>query len=356
MQLGERRWSAAEVEKRIGRWQQIAGARAARLMDGTAAGVRVIDLYTERLRLTVYPDRGMDLGPLHWRGLPLTWESPTGPVHPALVDPVGTGWGRGFHGGLAATCGLENVGPACEDEGRRFGQHGTLSYTPASAVRWRERPVAGGIRAEAVGEVLTPDGLRFTREVWVETGKPSVWLRDRVQNPGPRPVPWMIQYHMNFGFPLVSEGAELLIPPGAPVPRDEQAVPGLANWNQVEEPQEGYREQVFRHQQKPDRRGFARCALVNEGMELGVVLRYPVQELPYLWQWRVFAPNRYVVALEPSNCAVKPRARARAEGLLPLVQPGETVTMQLELTVVEGREQLRRLRATLASNETASPI
>lgn len=352
MQLGNRRWSPAEVEERLGRWRQIGGVRAARLLDGNEAGVRAVDLYNEKIRVTVYPERGMDVGAFAWRGLPLTWESPTGPVHPAMVDTHGHGWGLGFHGGLAATCGLENVGPACEDDGRHYGQHGTLSYTPAEAVVWRERRVKAGIRAEIEGEAPAEGGLRFSRKVWVETGADSVWLRDRISNPASRPVPWMIQYHMNFGFPFLAESAEVLAPPGLPVPRDDASAPGLATWDRVAGPRAGSQEQVFRHQQSPDSRGFARCALINQDLGLGVILRYPAVHLPYLWQWRVFAPNRYVLALEPSNCAVKPRNRARGEGLLPVLAPFRTVELLLQVTVVEGRERLRRLRRTLAGKST----
>lgn len=347
MWLGNRDWSANEVMARTGRLQQLCGVRAVRLTEGAEAGVRAVDLYTERLRVSVYPDRGMDVGTLLYRGLPLTWESPTGVVHPALVDTSGHGWGKGFHGGLAATCGLENAGPACEDEESHFGQHGTLSYTPANSVRWTERRAGGLIQPEVEGHVPGAGGLRFHRKVWLQSGSDSVWIRDRVQNPLPRPVPWMIQYHMNFGFPLLSEGAVLLIPPGRPEPRDQASASGLSSWDQVEGPQPEYHEQVFRHRQEPDRKGRAACALINEGLGLGVMLTYPAVHLPYLWQWRVFAPQRYVMALEPSNCFVKPRSRARSEGVLPQIAAFSQVEMLLEVRVVEGKERLRRLRTAL---------
>jgi hypothetical protein len=347
MQFGGQDWSAAAVAERAGRARQVCGVRAARLMDGSEAGVRAVDLLNERLRVTVYPDRGMDVGPLWYKGLQLTWESPTGAVHPALVDTAGHGWGRGFHGGLAVTCGLENVGPACEDEGVPYGQHGTLSYTPARSASWRESVVGGRLRAEAEGEVAGYGGLVFTRRVRVESGSPAVVITDKVRNPTPVPVPWMIQYHINFGFPLVSETAEALIPPGRPAPRDDEAAGGLATWSRVEPPREGYREQVFCHRQPADRKGHARCALVNDALGLGVLLEYPAALLPFLWQWRVFAPHRYVLALEPSNCAVKPRHRARQEGLLPELAPFSQVQLELKVTVVEGPAGLKRLRESL---------
>lgn len=347
MQLGGRNWSLSEVSERVGRMRQICGVRSSRLTEGAEAGVRIIELYTDRLRVCVYPDRGMDVGTLTWRGLPLTWESQTGVVHPALVDTAGHGWGKGFHGGLAATCGLENAGPACDDEGRHFGQHGTLSYTPARTCTWAEPVVGDRIQPEVEGEVPGAGGLVFSRKVWLQSGTDTVWIRDRVCNPSPRPVPWMIQYHMNFGFPLLSEGAQILIPPGEPEPRDPASAVGLSTWDQVQGPVPGYHEQVFRHAQAPDSKGFARCALINEAMELGVVLTYPVAKLPYLWQWQVYSPQRYVVGLEPSNCAVKPRSRARDAGQLPMIQPFGEVEILLRVAVIEGKGRLERLRHQL---------
>jgi hypothetical protein len=37
------------------------------------------------------------------------------------------GWPVGFHGGLLATCGLNNVGPSCIDEDEKHEQHGRIS-------------------------------------------------------------------------------------------------------------------------------------------------------------------------------------------------------------------------------------
>ncbi|MCL4426250.1 MAG: aldose 1-epimerase family protein [Firmicutes bacterium] len=348
MKLGDKYWPLPEVRRRTGRVRQICGVRAAQLLDGTEAGVRAIDLFNEKLRLTVYPDRGMDLGTLTWRGCPLTWESPTGVVHPTIVDTTGYGWGKGFHGGLAVSCGLENVGPPCEDGGKWYGQHGTLSYTPAADVAWREETTDTVIRTEVEGEVPGADGLSFRRKVSLVGGANVIWVVDRIYNPTAEPIPWMIQYHMNFGFPLLSEAARVLIPPGRPLPRDEGSALGLSTWDQVQAPEPGYGEQVFRHQQKPDPRGYAYCGIVNDSLGLGVLLRYPTGPLPYLWQWRIFAPQRYVLALEPSNCLVKPRSRAREEGILPTLAPKSAIEISLQVVVVEGREPLLRLKHLLA--------
>lgn len=347
MKFGNQYWPLSEVLQRSGRVRQICGVRATQFIDGREAGVRAIDLFNEKLRLTVYPDRGMDLGTLIWRGYPLTWESPTGVVHPATVETSGYGWGKGFHGGLAVSCGLENVGPPCEDEGRQYGQHGTLSYTPAASVAWREETTGSVIRAVVEGEVPGSDGLSFRRKVWIVGGVNAIWVEDRIHNPTAEPVPWMIQYHMNFGFPFLSEAARVLIPPGRPFPRDEDSALGLSTWDQVQGPEPGYKEQVFGHKQEPDSRGYAYCGIINDSLGLGVLLRYPTGPLPYLWQWRVFAPQRYVLALEPSNSLVKPRSKARAQGVLPILEPNSAIEISLQVIVVEGREPLWRLRRLL---------
>ncbi len=87
------------------------GIRPVTLADGPERGVRAADVRTgDGLNFTVLLDRGMDIGPAEYRGIPLAWISPTGPISPAFYDPRGIGWLRTFHGGLLTTCGLTQTG------------------------------------------------------------------------------------------------------------------------------------------------------------------------------------------------------------------------------------------------------
>jgi len=46
------------------------------------------------LTFSVLLDRGMDIGPASFKGMPLAWVSPTGWGHPMYYDQMGSGWLR----------------------------------------------------------------------------------------------------------------------------------------------------------------------------------------------------------------------------------------------------------------------
>ncbi|KAK1827975.1 hypothetical protein QBC39DRAFT_375133 [Podospora conica] len=67
------------------------------------------------LKLELHPDRAMDIGAVTVDGVLIAWMSPVGMASPAAYDSAGSNWLRTFGGGLLATCGLENHGPAGVD-------------------------------------------------------------------------------------------------------------------------------------------------------------------------------------------------------------------------------------------------
>lgn len=68
------------------------------------------------------------------------------------------------------------------------------------------------------------------------------------------------------------------------------------------------------------------------GVEL--TLQWRAAELPRLHQWIDPSPGRYVLGIEPANCSTRGRAVDRAEGRLPMLEPGEMRETRL---VVEAR-------------------
>ncbi len=105
--LFNRTWTRSELLNYVGDLSQIAGIRLGEWADGTERGLRVADVRTgSGLAFSVLLDRGMDIGPASYKGMPLAWVSPTGWAHPMYFDPQGTGWLRTFGGGLLTGCGL----------------------------------------------------------------------------------------------------------------------------------------------------------------------------------------------------------------------------------------------------------
>ena len=136
--LFNREWSKDELLRRVGHMDQLAGIRWLEAGDGKARGSRLLDVWTGiGLRFQVNRDRALDISSCDFKGMPLSWRSPVGDVHPAYYELQGIGWLRSFPGGLLTTCGLDQFGLPSQDGGGDFGLHGRISNLPADQVNTR---------------------------------------------------------------------------------------------------------------------------------------------------------------------------------------------------------------------------
>ena len=353
-----RSWTRDELLRYVGSMDQIARVTASRLSDGRADGVRSLDFTCgDGLRFTVLPDLCLDIPYLEYRGVPLVWSSRNGIVSPQYYEPVGSGWLRSFFGGLLTTCGLTQVGQPCEDDGERLGMHGRIGNTPAEGVaagaRWQgesyELSVTGTMRESRVyGEDLT-----LTRRLWVRAGERTIHVRDRVENRGDHPSPFMILYHCNTGFPLLGPDARLIVSDERIEPKDEHSRQGLPEHARFAPPQAGWGEQNYWHQVKTDAAGWCRAATVNEALDLpfgrglGLAVRWRKDQLWNMVQWKQLGNGDYVAAMEPANCHTLGRRKERELGTLEHIAPGEVREFDVEFSVLVGIEEIRDFEASL---------
>ncbi len=341
--------SRQELERRIGHISQLGGVKAYVLTEGRAAGIRAVDVRTAAgLEFTVLADRCLDISEARYRGLSLCWRSPTGDVGPAYYEPERLEWLRTFFGGLLTTCGLDNVGPPEVDGADALGLHGRISTTPAERVSWREEWEGDRLALTVSGVVrearLFGAELELHRTIRAYGDGAGFSLRDRVVNVGARPSPCMLLYHVNAGFPLVDEDAELVTPGGEVEPRDEEAEEGAQDWARIHAPVRGYREKVYLHAPRADRDGWVRAAVVNRRLRggLAMVMRWRASELPCLTQWKMLGEREYVLGVEPGNCFPLGRRHEREAGRLLELGIAEAVETGFEVEVVEGAEAVER--------------
>jgi hypothetical protein len=113
-------------------------------------------------------------------------------------------------------------------------------------------------------------------------------------------------------------------------------------------------EQVWEHTPRPDAEGLGRAAVLNsdigDGRPLGVELAWSHETLPRLFQWRVMSDQNYVVGLEPGNVPIEGRARAREEGTLVILAPGEERRTSLRLTLHNTLAGLAAARERIAAH------
>jgi hypothetical protein len=328
----------AELAALAGHMRQLCGVDSCTETEGPARGARRVRVTTgSGLVFDVHPDRCLDIGAVSWRGMPVAWLSPAGFPAPSGYGPDDWGWPRAFGGGLVATCGLDHFGPPALDEDRRYGQHGRATALAAEHLATRAEWTEDGtylleVRGQVRQSQLFGENLVLRRTVRGAFGSDTVTVEDAVTNEGHEPQPHMILYHANLGWPLLDAGAELTVPGLAVHPRDEVARAGLDGWDRFAPPEAGYREQVFRHELAADEPVEVR--LRNPRLGVCLALSFHTGQLPALFQWKMLGPGTYVLGVEPANCAViGGRARARAAGLLPVLQPGESRRYRLDFTI-----------------------
>jgi hypothetical protein len=287
----------------------------------------------------------MDLGPTWAAGHQVSWQSPTGIVAPAHFDEAN--WLRSFHGGTLTTCGLQNVGPACVDEGVAHGLHGRISNIPARDVARRVRSIDGRLVLEVTGRVRETDvygaDLVLHRRLRFVVGTPVLEIHDEVENHGFAPAGLMLLYHLNIGYPVVADDALLLAPDAEVIPRDAPAAALLADHARFQPPSDDFEQLVYEHRLRASPAdGYASMAIANPAFAptggIGVEVRWQHSQLPRLWQWRMLAPGMYLTGIEPATCGILGRADERADGRLLMLAPGARRTFGLQVRVLLGPE------------------
>ena len=147
-------------------------------------------------------------------------------------------------------------------------------------------------------------------------------VEDTVTNRTPRDEAFMQIYHCNFGYPLLSEQAKLILPPEREtIPRTEFAKTGLGRECTFDPPIPGEEERVFFQKMKRD----FRARLENPALGVAMDLTWSGETLPILSQWRSMASGDYVLGLEPTNCYIMGRHDERENGTLPVLNAFESV-------------------------------
>ena len=342
MKLYGREWKRRELEARVGRIEQIGGIRRFILSEGPESGVEQIQVRTGAgLCYYISPSRGMDISLAEFSGVPLSWQSANGDMHPAYFDDTDIGWLRTAVGGLLMTCGLTYVGAPCEDEDETLGIHGRAHHLAArhisSTAQWYRDEYVMQISGEIQETAIFKENIRLSREIKSALGKNEIKIKDKVENLGFEPTPHMILYHFNFGFPLMSEDTEIQFPSKEVLPRD--AGTPVEGFNRWDSPEPGYQERVYYHKEiitGDDKIASAKIfnpkfPLATGDCAISIVLSWDTSQLPKLVQWKMPGAGVYVLGIEPANCYVEGRNVERQRSELKFLDPGETQTYEINL-------------------------
>lgn len=303
--------------------------------DGPMRGSRVLRVVTGGgLSFEVHPDRALDIGALDIAGFNCAWLSPTRIANPALYDGSAQNFLRTFGGGFLMTCGLDHTGPRNESDGQVFPQHGRIGATPATLTRAEVTDdklcVEGTVRQVAAMQ----EHLSLKRRIHAPLGGTSLTVTDTVTNHAHLPQPHIILYHCNFGWPLLSEAANIHIASEHAAPQTEDAE--QSPFAELHAPVPNERECVYLHKMKS---GEVSAVLDNPQTGLRMAMTFDSAVLPSLVEWKMLAQNVYALGLEPTNAkALGHRAALRDKGLLPMLQAGEQITYRLHFELSHRRQ------------------
>lgn len=351
------RYSRENLLRRVGRAEQVAGVRLVALEDGAERGVRVLEFRTGTgFEFDLIVDRAFDIGRCELGGRSLAWQSPTGFPGPWFYEPAGLGFLRGFGAGLLTTCGLDHAFAPAEDTAAQYhypakptqayGLHGRLSGRPARLAgyghEWRGDECVLYAEGEVLQAAVFGEQLLLRRRVEARLGESRLSVRDEVVNVGYDPTPHMFLYHVNLGWPVVDDGAQLLAPVTSVQPRGDYPAEGYRG---MHAPRQGYMEQVFEHELAAEADGRVPVAVVNRSAGLGAYQVFRRDQLPHHFVWRMLGEGTYVVGIEPATNRPTDRHDARARGELIELAPGESRHYELELGALASAEAIGQFAA-----------
>ncbi|TML83537.1 MAG: DUF4432 family protein [Actinobacteria bacterium] len=375
MRIYERELSRREVMRRVGNLQQIGGIEHVAYQDGHARGVRALQVNTGAgLRFSVTPDRGMDVGRADFAGIGLCYLAPNpspGPwYYEGKLDDYA--WLRVGLGGLFNTAGLVTIGVpqtiSTEQYGftqrltERYGTHGRVAVTPASRYTYGERWDGDTCRLWVEGlvreEISYGENLSLARRYETELGSTAFRMVDVVTNDGWFPTPHQLLYHVNIGYPIVDDGAEVLASV-TEEPADMSFTTGgseesTSRWRTATDPVSGFTHEGYVVSMRADADGKVAVAVVNRRLRpevggLGVYLRYDARQFPAYIAWRMMREGLYAIGMEPSTNPFGELDELLAQGYALMLEPGESRTYETEFGILDGADAIDAFAAALPS-------
>jgi hypothetical protein len=373
-ELFENLLTRRDLAQRIGRLSQIAGVQLLEYLDGEERFLRLLEFRTGTgLHFNVLVDRSFDIGLCEYRGAAIGWHSPAGFRHPSLHDRYSEGdlvWLRSASG-LLVTCGLDHI-LAPEDESAshflyphrrtiRQPLHGRSSFTPGKLLAYGEEWCGDDCILFCEGAVsqagMFAENLLLTRRIETRVGSNEISIHDCVTNTGFYRTPHMLLYHVNVGYPLLSESSEYVAPIRESVwaSHADTYTQQDAGYRILSSPRTQFIEQVWEHQMAADGRGKVPVAILNpafrRGEGLGLLVETNLNELPCHFEWQNFQEGMYVLGIEPCTNHVLGKRFARERNELIWLEHGDlreyTITFEvLEAdTLTRSRERIHRICA-----------
>jgi hypothetical protein len=323
--------------------------------------MRLVNLENELVRVGVLAGKGTDVVEFNYkkRDLDFIWLTPGGVRNPASFlstspDPLATfvdtypgGWQEIFPNGGAPATSL----------GASFGQHGEVCNLPWDARVIEESEESAAVLF-AVRALKSP--FRIEKTLRLESGKPTLFVNEAIQNESETTVPAMWGHHLAYGRPFLDETCQIRLPEGVtviphPIPihpagrrvkADQRTVWPFAegsNGSPIDLsslPPQGTISEIVYLTDFPE--GW--YELLHPGKGIGIRIEWDIEVMPYLWYWMEFGATvgypwygrLFTIGLEPfSSYPTNGLPDAVANGTALTFGPQEQREFWLRASIVE---------------------
>ncbi|MDO4488522.1 MAG: aldose 1-epimerase family protein [Eubacteriales bacterium] len=323
--------------KQLGNIDQIAGIRESRLMRGRGQGIEIAEVYNAAgLRFTIVPDRCMDIYDLSYKGINLAFHSQNGLTSPLAYTAMDGEFAEQWPAGLLVTCGLDNVGGAAY-EGGNFPTHGRISHVPASNFGTKTYWDGDNYILRACGEVhmtrMYTRHLSIRRTIETDISSKVIKIDDVITNFDDQAEPYMMLYHTNFGYPLLTEKSIVKTSKCTQVPQNDISTDS----SHMMAPVDGRGEELYF---QTDLGNVAAGVIYNPELEIGGYIAWNTENLPNFLEWKNMKSHDYVLAIEPCNTCCLNRDEAVKQGKIAMLPAYESVTNHLEIGVLDGMTEI----------------
>jgi hypothetical protein len=306
------------------------------------------------VRITVLADKGADIYSFVHKptDTDFMWKTPWGVRDPSKsVPPTGDPssiWLDFYEGGWQTV--VPHGGYSDQVYGADFGIHGDVNLIPWDTLVVEDTPQSVSVRFSAKS-VRMP--MKVTKTLTLVSGSPILKVEESVTNEGEEDLDVVWLEHIAIGPPVLSDKSRLFVPESKLLSHPESIDPNsklepdfIGDWPKMNT-KDGSILDFSRIPTKKDRsldmaymtemsEGW--YALLNEEMNVGWAVSYPVETFKYLWYWRNFGGGYgypwygrcYNAGLEPctsfGNGGIK---QARENGTALNIGAGVTVSVTI---------------------------
>lgn len=267
------------------------GAEFFEYSEGKSRGIRACRLYNGKFSLIVLLDKAMNIFRAEYMGKNFCYVTKNGAISPELSYSEAMPFVRCFDGGLLYTCGLDNIGAPMGN----VVQHGNLSNHPAENIHIERKGEILSLIGEIKVSALFGDNIKLTRKITISLNGDDIQIEDEIENLSYYDDEYVMLYHFNFGYPLLSENTKLSINGSNVSGVTELAEKETEKCYEFHKPIPKCTERVYYHKLESDN---AKAEIESDDRKL--TLEFSKKTFPYLLEWKSMASQDYVLGIEPS--------------------------------------------------------